>query len=515
MDINNLFNKINNSPFFKKATYYFERLSSKPIIGGMQISNSGIQYVVFEKKLEPKMFSLRLPPGVIKEGHLQDPDQFLTSLQQLHKLIAPEKPAHILQVVVSLPASVVYTQSFTVPNISDEKLKESAMLNLRMISPLPADSAYMSWQITSETLEKYELLGAFVEKSVIDDLRRALIAANFHPVVFEQPALSISHLIWKFLKLYNHPILVLYVSSDGINLSILRGNVLHFDYFRSWLSIQGENRQISRDLFDRVIADETQKVIHFTMSRFRENFEKVFLVSPGFESEIQELLLSRFQISATTLVFPEKALSSAWYVAWGAAIRGVTDLSKDRFINLNYETSADLYYEEHAVGFVRLWRNIIAMVLGFFLLVFAGTTYFLNNQIANLKERLVVSKTQINQREFNELRDKITEFNDLVKGIHGEQRLVGFWRDALIQFLSTAAENKVTVDRIEATSISSPVRVAARAPDNARILAFRNEIIKKNDLFVDVDVPLLNIIELEDGSVGFSMSFKFKPSVPR
>lgn len=498
--------KLAGLPFFKKLVYYLERLSSKPIVGGMQISNSSIQYVFFEKGAKPKTFSLRLPPGVMKEGRIQNSNQFLNSLEQLHKLIIPERPTQVLQVAISLPASVVYTQSFTVPNIDEEKLYESALLNLRMISPLPADSAYMSWQIISKTPERYELLGAFVDRGIIDDLRRILNAARFYPVIFESPALSISHLLQKFIEPRDKSVLVLQVSSDGINLSIFRKNILHFDYFHSWQSIQGENRQISRSMFDQAVVDETQKVIRFTMSRFKESLEQVFLIAPGFEKEMQELLQTRFQLATTSLFFSPQTFPPALYVAWGTAVHGGVDLSKDQCINLNSETSADLYYEEHVIGFVRLWRNAFTIILGFFLVMFAGTTYFLNNQLADLRGMLVVSRAQFDEKEFAELRDKTTEFNDLVKGIRNEPRLAGFWYDVLSRFRTIAYENRVILNKIDISSIDSPLQVSARAPDSAAAIMFRNAM-SKDPMFKDVDLPILGILELDDKSVSFSMKF--------
>ena len=99
-----------------------------------------------------------------------------------------------MRVVVVLPAATVYTQSFDIPNVGEDKLIESADLNLQMISPMPKETAYMSFERLQETPDRYELLGAFAERALVDRYWDILSQAKFPPIVFEFPGLALTRL---------------------------------------------------------------------------------------------------------------------------------------------------------------------------------------------------------------------------------------------------------------------------------------------------------------------------------
>jgi len=229
---------------FKKIATFFERLSSKPKIGGFQITDSSIQYVRIENGFEPVTASIHLPPGVIVGGFIKQEDQLLKHLKKLHNSVVLGGEKEELRVVVCLPSAITYTQTFNIPNVGRERLEESVRLNLQMISPIPVENAYMSWQILQETEDKYELLGAFVVIDVMDKFKNLLIEAGFQPIIFEFPSLSLSWLINKVVGLRPESSLVLSVSSDGIDIFLLRNGLIYFDYFRSWQSVQGSEREI-------------------------------------------------------------------------------------------------------------------------------------------------------------------------------------------------------------------------------------------------------------------------------
>lgn len=495
--------------FFKKATYLLERLSSRPELGGLQISNIGIQYVGVSGKA-PKAYSFRFPPGVVIDGRIQDKEQFIHILSQLHEAIVPGKETQVIQVVGVLPSSLVYTQSFNVPNVGEEKLEESVMLNLQMISPLPPASSYMSWQILSESPERYELLGAFIEAQIIDDIKNAFIAARFYPVAFEFPSLSISRLIATSARTKDKSVLLLQVSSDGINLSIVRKNKIHFDYFRSWRSIQGEESQISRDRFNQVIVEEVRKVINFSMSKFKEKIEATLLVTPGFEEEVKKIIGENFSVMIEPLIVPAQGMSPVWYVAFGAAMRDVMRSGKpEEYINLNKETSADMFFEEYAVSFVKLWRNIFIIVFGFFFVIFFSSYIFLRAQRSSLEGSIISSKAQVNQEELALLKSKADNFNTLVGALQGVSNNAHTWRVFLEDFLAVAAQNKIVVERIDVSSLDALILVSATSPDNTSAISFKNTL-SESGKFENVVIPLLSIKELENGSVGFSLSFSIK-----
>jgi hypothetical protein len=490
----------------KKSKFFstlFDRLSSKPRVGGLFITNGGVEYVLSGK--EPKAFAIKFPEGIVRDGRVQKIPEFTTAVKKLFELADTEHKKRPLQVVVSLPAADVYTQAFSVPNIDREKLEESAGLNLQMLSPVSKNDAYMSAEVIGETPDKYDLLGAFIEKKIVDNFRTGLLGAGFYPIAFEFPALSLTRLMKQSIMTDEHPSLVMHVSGDGVDFFIVKNGTLHFDYFRSWQSIQGSETAIQKNLFISTIVTETQKVSNFVMSRFKEKLARVYLITPAFQPEIVEALNGQLGITPVPLSIPATKLAAAWYVPLGASLREFNNPSFDG-VNLNNASASDIFFEEHSLSFLLFWRRLTVLVGIFFLATFLIAYSFLGEQLAGLRVQLENSRSQTNARELSELKEKAVEFNGIVAELAQNPRKIEEWAIVLSEIDRIAKQTNVTVDRLSITSFSAPVAMTARAPDNTATLAFKNALSARPG-FSQVDVPLLSIRELEDRTVGFSVFF--------
>lgn len=481
------------------------RLTSKPRVGGLSITNGGLQYVFSETK-DPKAFALKLPPDVIKDGRLQKKDEFIAVAKKLYGMVDVERKHDPIQVVITLPAFSVYTQSFSVPNIDREKLEESAVLNLQMLSPVPKEQAYMSYQVINESTDKYDLLGAFIEKKVVDDFQNALLAANFFPIAFEFPALALTRLFHKNIASpTNKPSLILYVSSDGIDFFIVRGNALLFDYFRSWQSIQGAETNIQKDLFVTTITTETQKVSNFVLSRYKDRIDTIHLATPAFADEIQTALKNAVGISTVLLAISGIKLPASWYVTYGSSLRDFQNSDSDS-INLNFESADDIFFQQHALSFLYFWRRIILVAGVLFLGIFLVTFSFLNEQLSSLQRQYDTSRAQANAKELGVLKEHAQKFNSIVSELNREPRKLKEWEVFFATVSRVAKANNTTIERLAVTSFSSPIALSAKAPDNKTTIAFKNALAKTPG-FSQVEAPLLSIKDLDDGSVGFIVNF--------
>ncbi len=485
-------------------------LASKPEIGGLQVSDSALLYVALGKR--PRALSLKIPPGVIREGKVLLPDELSRLLRQLHGMIEGGLGDRRVSVVVCLPAAVAYTQSFHVPNLGEGRLAESANLNLQMLSPIPTEAAYMSSQVIGVNQDRYELLGAFAERKVVDAYRGALEQARFAPVAFEFPSLAVARLAGETIQRTAAAALVFQVSSDGLNLSIVKNGSLYFDYFRSWASIQGEAREISRALFEEVVTQEVQKVINFTLGRFKETPERVYLIAPALGGEIEKFLESRFGLAIAPLTLTSWSLTSQWYVALGSAIRGSVDRSRDIAISLAPVGSAELFYQEQVIDFVVLWRNIIAGTLLLFLVLYAGAAYFLGSASRDLKEQGGVFPGVQAERELATLRAKAEEFNRLVATARDARTSTQSWYLFLARLKEVAATHGVTIDRLEVASLEGAVTLTGRvAKGNYDAIQSFTGVLTQEPSFSEVNLPIRQIANLDDGSLGFTITFVVKP----
>ncbi len=489
---------------------FFEKLASRPYVGGLQITDASLQYVILKRGMPVQKFSVRLTPGVVQGGKVQNAKQFVQALVQLHSSITPNNVRERVRIIVTLPSAVTYTQNFTIPNVGESRLKETARLNLQMISPIVAEQAYMSWQIITETEDTYELLGAFAERQVVDQYRTLLEEANFHPIVFEFPSLALSWAINRTLGIRPNSSLVLNVSSDGLDIFLLKNGSIYFDYFRSWQSIQGSDQQISRDMFSRVVIDEVQKVANFTASRFGEPLRNVLLIAPGLEQQVKQVIEQNFGIQATPLSAPYDKLSSSWYIVVGSAIRGSWDRSTDRFVSIGVTRVQEAFHQEQIIGFIRLWRNIFIITLGGFLVFFGGASILLDMQPRLLQERLSAFNVTAQQTELKELQEYVEEFNHLVASVSAARGQSSVIFSLLEDVQALGSAHRVTIDSISIPSIDGVIQLTLRAPSHATVIKFKNTLVA-DVRFSSVNLPLSQISTIDGRFVAFKLSFTYVP----
>ncbi|MFH0806562.1 MAG: hypothetical protein V1885_02455 [Candidatus Brennerbacteria bacterium] len=484
--------------------HFLELLSSTPKVGALHLQGTTFSYLRLDGATET--FAVKVEPGVFQGGKMVDRGKVLAALVELRAQVnggAGKKEE--ARVVVVMPSEPVYTQSITIPNVGRERLQESASLNMQMVSPMGRDGAYMHYELLEEVDEHYELLSAFVEKGIVDDIRAVLEEAGFSPIIFEFSSLALARLMEQTLGSREFATLGFYLSSDGLEFFIVKKGKLHFSYFHSWASIQGGAREISRELFDEVVTHEVQKVINFSLGKFKERPREVVLMAQGLEEEVKALLTSRFELPVTSLEVGG-GFTPPWYVVLGAALRGKTDLGRDTSINLAPLSSRELFFEEQTLGFVKLWRNVAVGVLGLFALFFGGSAYFLHRTEANVALQLSEFTARFNQSELTDLTQKAEEFNALVRSVLVVTESRVPWHATLRTLEGVLEEYGVTLDRIEISGKGGGATLIARAPSNDRLLSFKNALASTPG-FSNVNLIVAQIATLEDNTVGFTVTF--------
>ncbi len=493
-------------------TQILDRLSSKPRIGGLHISDAALSYYTPDGS-GPRTVSLRIPPGVIVEGKIPQGAQFRALLTQFREMVDSEDRTRLVPVVVTLPGSLVYTQSFNVPNVGMERLPESAALNLRMLSPIPYETAYLSWQRIRETPERFELLGAFADRERVNALQEAIEYARFHPVAIEFPGLSLTRLVTRAYRASEHPLLIFYLSSEGLNLVIVRNGELYFDYFRSWQSVQGKSREMSRAMFDEVVSQEVQKVSHFSLSRLQEAPEEVVIIAPGFEAELQQFIRDQFGFQTVTLDLAPWMADQSGAIALGASFRGEGDRAADTAVSLAPVGSAELFYQEQLLSFIGLWRVIVGSVLGLFLILFGGSAYLLVTQSKTLAQQLTIFADQDQRQKLQELVVRAEQFNALVGTITAARGTPQRFSVFLERIQSLAAANRIALGSFDLRSadFTNPIEIGGQASSLDTVTRFKQVLQNERDFF-GVSLPLSQVSTREDGSVVFSISVRFDPT---
>jgi len=501
--------KISNgvNKFFSSV---IQRLSSQPAVGGIEISDSAIRFLRIkgEKTITA---SLRLPPGIILNGKINDRQNFLSALKTVYSQLVKTEVGSKIHTVVCLPVSVVYSQSFSIPQVDRGNIEEAAELNLRMISPINQEKTYSDWQIIAENASQIDILGAFVENSLVDDYDRCLRESGFLPITFEFPALSLTRMIKDLGPAIDtgKSYLIINISTEGLNLLIIRNGQLYFSHFIFWRTLQGEKRQIVFSDFREILVQEVQKIINFLSVNYKESFEGAIIVAPALEKEIGEIIKKEFDLNVIPLQLKRYAeISAVWFVAFGSALRGLLPRRQDNYISLTAHNVIEEFYHEQALSFISLWRNILVVSLLVLLIAFSGVDIFLTQIKKNIEVQLSSLVARSQTQEVNKLQEKANVFNQLVTLVSNAEKSNPKWSPFFSQ-LNELTGSKVILDRIIVASFSSPVTIQGRADSEQAVIDFKNSLVSQTN-FEKVNLPLTNIHPTADRRVSFEISFSVK-----
>lgn len=489
-----------NTNFIKNL---LEKLNSEPVIGGVRIEDSSIQYVVAPDN-KAINFSVPLPPGCVQNGIVQNKIAFEEALSKIHEFIKPGKKEEVIHITVCLPPALIFTQSFKVPYIDDKKMNESASLNLQMISPV--SDAYMGWQKIGESEGQIELLGAFVQKESLDKIKDSLVTARFQAVTFEFPALGLAKSAAEVIGEKPESVIILEISNDGLDFIILKNNSLYFDYFVSWQKIQGAEKEITKDILNAGLMRELQKVSNFSLSRFKETISEIFYIAPGLETSLSEMFAS---LGLKASPFPGAyGLPPSLMAVTGCSVKKTKSHPEENQINLGTDNSFNIFFEERVKNFISLWRVIAAIAASFLILLNGGFSVGLALHAKNLERQSQFTDGK-NQANNVNIEQKAREFNNLVAFMNRTKNETLDWPTFFDSIFGLIDDGNIAPSIFNISNNDRVISMEARAPSNESVLAFKNVL---NQKFDRVDLPLSRTTVNPDGSVNFAISFKLKPS---
>jgi hypothetical protein len=484
---------------------------SRPTIGGLEISHSGLRFILIQSSSSLFQAALRLPPGIIEQGRVKDIKNLIAALKDLHGQIAPV--GKIVNTIAVIPSQLIYTQSFLIPAGAAEHLAEAIDLNLQTISPSRIDETYYDWQEIKENPEAghLDLLGAFANAGAINEYLSALIEAGFNPVSIEFPGLALARLIkqrWQDLE-KDENYLVVFINTEGVLTVILKNGNLSFHHFSPWKQVFDEASAGTAQFQEvkELLIQEFQRVLNYYLGRSGKGIKKAILVSPYFNYEIVEIAEKNFSLEMKNLAADQiPGLTPGSFIALGAALRGLIKRSSDTEISLTATNAQNEYYQGRTLTFASIWRNIIIGSLIFLMIMFTSVDIIISKQQQQLKTRALTELSAQDATEIKGLKDKAQQFNNLLGLVAkaGTQEVA--WSPFLNKLITVAGAG-ITLDRISADRQSLAVSVTGRAINELSAIGFKNRLIKEKNI-TNVSLPLSNISTGKDGSVSFSLTFK-------
>ena len=498
----------------------FKRLSdfllARPLTGGLEINDTSLRFVSAEGS-ELKTASVSLVPGTMIEGRIENRQELLSALRTLRtQILGPKaKRRAMINVVTSLSSVNIYTQVFNLPFIEGENLEKAIQLNIQMTSPTGAADSYAGWQTVRSQDEQnmhLEVVTAFLQKGVADELTAVLNAAGFLPMALESRALSFARLIKEKAGGIDPGESLIAVSADasGMDVMVIRAGHLHFDYFNSWASLQGGERQISLDLFRTVVVRSVNQVMNFYNSHWKDPVSEIVVAATGLKEETLAAIRENFDVKVselTPLVSPP--ITPEWFIALGGALRSLLPRRQDAEISLLGVSAQEEFRREQIHSFLGFWRVLVPAALTVLLVAFMGSYIFLNgfqkslDPHASAALRLPVSTELIN------LRTQAARFNGALEMIEFANSTRAKKGGILSTLLEIFNRRGISILKLEMGEPAAPARLQGLSPSEEDIIALKNELVITPG-FKDVQLPLIDIRQ-QGATYAFSMTFIAEP----
>jgi hypothetical protein len=487
-------------------------LRVRPLVGGLEISDSTIRYAMWNGKVWTT-HALRLPPNLIQGGKITNYGHFREAMRGFHHQITGGRN-HLLNVVVSLSSVNVYSQVFSLPVIEGENLDKAIQLNIQMVSPAESSQTYSGWQLIGEDQQsvRLEILSSFINRAVVDEILNALKEARFVAHSVESRALSLTRLIRQLSAGFDpkQSYFALSLDSSGLEFLVIRRGQLYFHYFNSWRDLYGDEKQISKPVFEAAVIRNLHQVLNFYNSHWQDPLAGIYISTTALRDDIIRIIEQNFQMNILELHLAlNPPINPDWFVCLGSGLRGTMQQKEDQEISLLGITAQDEFLRSQLLSFLNFWSVMLPAALCTFVLVLLGANIFLSRTEARLQsEASYGSPEQID--EVKDLQERMHKFNKTVEMI--ATSAVKDSKIRLMKYLSDSANtHRVTLSHVSYRNPGFAVVISGKAPSEGNLGSFVEEIKKRKDV-QQVDLPLNQVKEDAEGFL-FSLSFIWVPEI--
>ncbi len=480
---------------------------------GVEVADEVVRLVYFDGKAW-QLEAIRLEPGVLEGGKIKNRPALLEALAALKAKLHRRERKKIVNIVLCLSAVPTYTQVFALPVVQGADLARAAELNLQMTSPLEAGEAYSGWEVVGqdEGTSQAQVLAAFIDRKVVDEMVGALYDAGFLTMAVEPRALALTRMLNEKGAGIDVGKSYVFVSIDnsGCDFFIIRKGALYFEYAKPWRDLMDEKGEVTIPKFQESFAASIRQVINFYTQHWPEPISAIILSAVALGNEAEKVIADAASVPAVrlTLVMGQP-ISSEWLTALGCSLRRTKLKAKDHEVSLLGEDLQDRFREEQFLHFMRFWRVVVPVTLCLLVLTFAVADAFLASTRSDIESRSDFNLNNSRPSEITTLQAQANNFNQMVALVGAAESTIVPKGPALQDILSLATASHVTVNHIEFSSFSAPLALDGSAQTEDAVLAFKTAL--EGDPSVSgISLPL-TAIQASGASVSFSMTFQYAP----
>jgi hypothetical protein len=378
-----------------------------------------------------------------------------------------------------------------------------------MIAPSNLEELSTGWQQIGrdEASARIELLAAFVQRKLLDDITKALHEAGFFAVAAEFKALSLARL----LRLRGGGVdpeksyVLMALDSSGLDFLILRRGELQFEYFTPWKDIQGEGREIPLPAFQEAVRHSLQQVANFYSGHWTDKLSEVLVSAGEIGGEVLQVVKESFFAPGRELQLRlNQTLGWEWLVAAGSALRAGRPPEEYEFNFLGEEVKVE-FHRRHVLGFLGFWRTVLPLAAILIVGAFFATETFLRTTRTSLEAQSTLGLQGGEAARVEELQRQVEIFNGSVSLAEAARESIRVKTPILRRLDALLASHGVTVHRLRIQE-DAPVVLNGEANTEGRIRDFKNALTAE-PCFANVVLPLQEIKALSQQKVSFAVSF--------
>lgn len=172
----------------------------------------------------------------IENGVIVKPEAIAKAVHELFEKNLVGSITHT-RVACSLPTSHTFSRPMKLPPMDHDKIMEAINLEAEQYIPIPLNSLYLDYEISSQTPEGIELLLVAVSKAIVDSYHQTLQALHLEPIAFE-PTINAASRIVQMVEGNNaEPAIILDIGSIASDIAVYDKTLL----VTSTVSTGGDN----------------------------------------------------------------------------------------------------------------------------------------------------------------------------------------------------------------------------------------------------------------------------------
>jgi type IV pilus assembly protein PilM len=380
----------------------------------LYVRDEAIDLLVTDGKRIKKWASLRLEPGLVSQGLVQDEARVADGITRLFELAKVKKK----KVIAGLSGLNSIYRLISLPRLPKAILPEAAKNEARRVIPAPLEEVYLSYQILPAPPGETRLFLAAFPRNVTDALVRTLRRAGIQPYLMDLAPLALCRTSYQ-------PIAILvYARSDHLEVMVMEDRL---PQLIRRLSLPGEVVPLDERL--PAIAEEVDRTITFYNSGHKErpldSTVPMFVAGDLVQApQSWPALAGKLNCPVSILPSPMQPMAgfdaNEFMVNIGLALKVFLPGTKgaDSSSLVNFNALPEIYRPEP----VRLSHILIpvGVVIVAFLLVYIGVLAHqkandnsqLRSQLASAQSRVSTQQTRVAPLQ-QELKDKEAEITQV------------------------------------------------------------------------------------------------------